>query len=254
MAKNRSLDYALDRIDRASSEMTEAGRRLERVANISDEKLRDISNEAIEDIKPEITAMLLSNFDNSGIGKSNGQYKSTGKLRSAIRGSLILISRNGKSIRIMMPPNVDPYVKGDSKSDFYSVAASLNYGAVRTPRMLRNVVDLPTGKVSGVKSQNIIGAKAKRSIKKNVLGGQISASSKAAIERGATGRKGRRLTAPVKLGTIHTGEKSGTIKTDRGQITVIRPRPFFFLLPSQRQTIASLYDDAVEKRVNWLLS
>lgn len=88
----------------------------------------------------------------------------------------------------------------------YRVGSSINYGAVRRPK--------------GVK----IGERAARSIKKAVLRGK-KVSEKTLQE----------------VNQVHDGRKLHRARIDMGGVSVIRPKPFYYLTAAQKKDLEALF-------------
>jgi hypothetical protein len=193
--------------------------------------------------------MLLANFDKSGIKSHSGQ------LRKAVANAdvwLLVANINGAyRLGVALPEGEKPYESND-KTSFYRVASALNYGSVRTPQTERNIYDLPTRRVVAKGHLDILGQKAKKSVKKLLLGTGISEGSAKALRSNVKAHN-KIIRAGVQISNIR--DKGGIIlasATTAGQdsmrpaslggnvfgandIIVVKPRPFFFLTDSQRE-------------------
>lgn len=255
MAK-RSLEKSLSKFDRLERQFEQDLGALDRVASLPQASIDAAANVAAKRIVSDVRKYLLSNYDRSGIGKG-ADSQSTGKLKRQVGRALVLLrSTSGKlSMRIAMPPGVQAYRQdkktgGASSSNFYTVAGSLHFGAVRTGRKSsRGVVDLPTGKVT-VKRAGALGARAKRTIKKKALGGDVSARAVNAIEAGRSTRTGRTITEGHHVGT-HAVDNGSSVSM--GGAVVIKPRPFFYLTETQQEDIRRRFREEFSQNISRLL-
>ena len=112
----------------------------------------------------EILGFLRDNLKSSEVGKDDSDYKQTGKLASAVMGSTIDVRLNGNTPTLLfsLPAGVAPYKDGKAESNFYKVAASLQYGSVRTPKYKKKV-KTKTGEKEY--TFGALGKKAKRKLK-----------------------------------------------------------------------------------------
>lgn len=229
---------------------------LEKLAELTDVEFQHIAREAFEPIKGVAKDMLVQNFEASNVGSLSDPevYQSTGKLRSAVLNSEVSLRFKGKEVQIIafMQPGIGAYETGKSKksrSDFYTVAASLNFGAVRVPKEKREVVDLPTGRVK-IEERDVIGQKAKQTVKKFALGQAVSSRAINAVEEGREFKrfsKGMQKNSPKKsaktIKGFHIGaatEKSSSISLSGGAV-VIKPRPFFQFTDQQQQLLSQSF-------------
>ncbi|MCX7935289.1 MAG: hypothetical protein N3A66_08535, partial [Planctomycetota bacterium] len=163
-------------------------------------------NQIAREITPIIRRFIIQNYIGSGLAKNtNSRYQHTGKLASALQRIIIIPKlrtirrRNDANIEsitfhVRMPPNIPPYEytpktqRGQQRrSDFYKVAAALNYGAVRMPNIWRETIDLPTGRRGWVYAP-MVGGSAKRTLKQYAITGR---ASKRALKRIETGTESR---------------------------------------------------------------
>jgi hypothetical protein len=112
-------------------------------------------------IKPMVRALVIANFQATGIGTKSERYKSTGYMRKAVEGTRVYLKiKNGDlRLKIYLSPNLTPYdgQKLDA-AGFYRAFASLNYGAVHG-----------TG--------GVLGKRSKVTLKKQAAGEAINAGS-----------------------------------------------------------------------------
>ena len=207
---------------------------------------------AIQAARPVIVTMIKNNFSSAGL-KSN-----TGKLMDAI-GSIIVLYRKGRAV-IQMPTMVSQYEykskrtgKVTSKSNPYAVWNALEYGSVTVQKETRTVIDLPTMR-STVKTADVIGSKAKRTIKKQFIGGGASSRALERIEKGSkwgsrTPYAGQVKQAGYKIGTA-TQSRSGQSIHLSGGAVIRRPKPFFRLSKAQWATVEKIIADSLKRSYN----
>jgi hypothetical protein len=192
-------------------------------------------NIAAEKVSGEVKSEILKNYNSSGLKSRSG------KLLSALQKIDVRMNRGG--LYISMPKGLPEYEK--SKSNPYTVFASLNYGAVRVERSERDILDLPKlGAVGGRRTRSVIGAAAKRTIKKEAFGGGASARALSSL---ASGRKtkttGASIVDPYHLGSAKK-TKSGSVKFSGGAV-VIPPRNFWNLSSSQKERLRRVFIKAL---------
>jgi len=194
-----------------------------------------LGDAALARIRGLIVGFLLSNYGQSGLKQG------TGKLKQALR-SVQLKYRKGR-VCILMPSDAQPYRKTSksgkvNESSAYTVWFSQEYGAVRTPNVVRPIVDTITKQVRYAKT-GIIGSKARRSIRNLALKGKpLSDKSISAIESAAYNK------IPFHVGVVlPRRDQTGTDKSVKlsGGATVIKPKPFWRLSPSQWMRIAAAF-------------
>jgi hypothetical protein len=98
------------------------------------------------------------------------------------------------------------------KGNVYAAAASHKFGSVRGPREHMAVRDTVSGKVTRHETRSVLGARAKRSIKKGALSKRAADSLKAGVDGRNVKRRGVEL----------------------GEVTVVPPAPGFFELKSDQ--------------------
>ena len=237
-----SLSGALMKLDQATANAHRAATKFEERMNLSKADWERIGNIAAQSVKSDIIRYLLANYKNSGL------VKRTGKLESAIRNSTVIFNWKGKEpqLKISMPAGISPYLRKNkdgsvAKSNFYEVAGSLNYGAVIMSKRERAVMDTSTGEVS-TKRMSTVGAKAKKSIKKKLLGQKISKRSAKAIREGRKLKSGFVMTEGVNVGA-KAKETERSISTAGGseKVTVIKPFDFFELKEGQSKDIGEKF-------------
>ena len=225
---------------RTDAALHNAEQLMEKLDCIPETIIREVSLMAFRQTRYLLRDALMANFRASGIGYRNAEeYRATGMLEQAVRGTVFtFVWNDGRPfIRMSMPANVGKYQGGSS---VHVVAASLNYGAVHTPRRERDVTDLPTGNRSK-QTTAVLGAKAQRSLKRLALGGEMSQRARASLEKGRTGRDGWVIVEPVKLGTVEGYSKSVRVETSQGDVVVIRPLRFFYISEPQREQFEAAF-------------
>lgn len=226
-------------LSRLTVSMDDAAKRLADLERLPDSVVRAIAIRAVKDLEPVARQMLLANYDQTGLGD-------TGRLRSVIARTVIEARISGRTVSIAarLPAGVSPYESTGSKSDFYTVAASLNFGAVIMKRAARQIMDLPTGKTkTGVRAP--IGAKAKRTLKKIALGGDVSERARESIEQGRTARglnSGAQIVGGYGVGVKKSESKTAVKMT--GGATVIKPRPFYRFTAAQQAELGALFSES----------
>jgi len=228
--------------------------KLEGMEKLSESNIAAFAHEALKVITPTAKKMLVQNFEKSKVGTltPSSKYKHTGKIRSAVSQAIIGMNIDGRKIVITaaMPSGVESFVSSSgAKSDFYTVAGSLNFGAVRVPKERRKKQDLSTGKIT-VEKQDVIGAKAKRTVKKVALGQAVSSRAVNAVEEGRRFKKfnekksGKVAKNPRKsvkgFGVSVVSETSSSAKTTGGAV-VIKPRPFFEFTETQKAMLSESF-------------
>jgi hypothetical protein len=235
-------------------------KRLEGLADIGGPSIEELGNKVSAKVAPVVRRFLLENYANSDMGKraSGSKYRKTDKLKSAIGSAVVAVTpgfRFGKrwtglQLKINMPANVAPYESqaksGERKpSNFYTVAASLNYGSVRAPKVGREVIDLPTGQRSW-KEASIVGSSAKRSIKKMILGGGMSYRSRKRIQEGTQSRQwGGQIIGGHVLENAVINPRGGSLNISGYHTVVTAPKNFFRLTPQQKKIIERVVHSVV---------
>lgn len=233
------------------------------LSNLSIADIQKFSDAAIMPLKDTIIKMLLQNLKASGVGTitPEDKYSHKGLIKRGVQGSIIsaTVGQNKvPKIKVQMPPNMPDYVteskSGKShKSSFYVVAGAQSFGAVRVPKERRQVFDLPTGKVKTEK-RSVIGAKAKRTVKKYALGQTVSDRAINAVEQGqkynaflkkqANSKKKRKAPKIVKgfnIGQVAKETSTSVKMSGTGGAVIIKPRPFYELTSAQKQEISSKF-------------
>lgn len=190
---------AADRISLAKADQA-----LERIEKLNKEKLQAIVAQCRDGMQTAFRRELLVSYSRAGLGNKKRKNKSApGKLRAAMM-RVTADFNNGVWVIRMAP--------GDEKS-LYARAGAHRYGSVRQPLERKKYYkDLITGERRVRKKQmvGVLGERAKRSVKKNVLAGTVNKNTKA-----------YQLDLDVGKGSA-------------GTIHVIAPKkPFFFFQPDQ---------------------
>ena len=203
---------------------------LERMSDLSTDELDIILEQAAKEAAPSVRAAINTNKNKAGIGDD------TGSLSKNIKR--IVIDYLDGIFTYRFPSN--PTIEEDgykSRRQFFAAAQSLHSGRVVLPQVRRTTGDIVVGGYGQRHYQKraIASQKAKKSIKKLALTGEIKDKAKRAIERGSKYRTGVE-TGPVKLTGVERREKEGSIKY--GDASVVRPRPYFELSNGQVNAVA----------------
>jgi hypothetical protein len=199
-----------------------------------------------------IRAMLAENFSKSGVGTltPEAQYHHTGRLRQAAVNSA-LCEATARGIRISFGPGFpdDVYVRG----------GALNYGAVRAPMKKMARVDLPTGHILAATKRSVLGARAKRSLKKAAFAGTaVGKRTRSYLEE----KQNVVLRRPDKVytrnkGDVDTGSLASRKESDTsvrmGSVTVIKPHRFFYLNDAQIAELQEQYVQLWQEELDRLL-
>jgi hypothetical protein len=140
---SQRLTDSLRQLDQLNTRVDVAARQSSTV-NISGAQVKQIAEQAVNNIRQEIKNMVIKNYNDSDFAKADPTpgYHHTGKIRNAVLTCEITGDfRAGKAwkINVLYKAGIPPYVykptkKGHAHSTpFYKVAASLNYGAVIPP-------------------------------------------------------------------------------------------------------------------------
>lgn len=224
-------------------------------------KRRDVTQEhldaeeyACRKVEPMVRSFLVANFNASGL-KSR-----TGYLLTAISGATVRVTLKGKVTYAFKPgmtgakstgkghalPNSGAIAhaakidqtKANKGTVVYKYGNALIEGAVHQPLYLRKVRPTEHGIDTGTyKRAGVLGAKAKRTMKRKLL--RLSVSKRA-------------LWSMVRLQEKHgrkiTGAWTYKKKTiTNGKITIVKPRPFFDLSEAQKSAVVEEFLSAVEE-------
>jgi hypothetical protein len=241
-----------DRLQKAKRELRFAGERSESIVKQRAQPavVRQVLAGAVQKVAPTVRQMVMRKFRASGI------QSRTGKLAAAMAGVRLQLKWRGQKpiIQVAMPDGL-----GD---DFYRRAASLNFGSVRQPRTRRIIVDLPSNNEKArTGTAGVIGERAKRTLKKQVVGRmgqshradtwrnkrtnrarshQVSYDSRQAVRAGSSYRVAveYRVFNQVAVG----GNLQESSETKRGQFSVIPPKDWWYFSESEKATIAQMIE------------
>jgi hypothetical protein len=214
------------------------------------EVVRQVLAAAVQKVAPTVRQIIMRKFRASGI------QSRTGKLAAAMAGVTLQLKWRGQKpiIQLAMPAGLD--------DELYRRAASLNFGSVRQPRTRRVIVDLPSNNaLARIGTAGVIGEKAKKTLKKQVIGRmsqsqkadtwrnkrtnrarlhEVSYDSRQAVRAGSSYRVAveYRVHNQVAVG----GNVMESAETKRGQFSVIPPRDWWYLSESEKATIAQMIE------------
>ena len=201
------MDQTADGLSNLEQAMGNLDTLTSRLAAVSDKEIQRALVDAMPPIVAKIKRDMIENFRKAPIRRR------TGKLAQAMEALIVepVFKGNAISISIRMPPNVAPY-KSESgyETPFYTAAAAINYGALRQ------------GKT------RMLGQKAARTAKQGALGQPLSK---------------RQRSSQARLGVVQ--DDNGLTIQGR-KVSVIAPRPFFFLTEAQRKEAEDMLNDEVE--------
>ena len=245
------------RCHEALRDLKQTARRAEEAATApSPAIMREALKAAVARVTPQIRVMLRSKFAAAGLKRGDGKHG--GHLYDQISQAKVDLLFKGAraSLSISMP---------DGLSDkAYAKAASLNYGSVRQPQMMRAVVDLPT-QTAKIQKSGMIGEKAKKTLKQQVLG-QKAQSHRADVWRAgrmnrarfhevyydsrraskrASGSFAVTAMAVARSNDVKGGQLVQHNDSVSGTISVIPPKPFFTFTASERQLIGKMIEAEV---------
>ncbi len=198
---------------------------------------------AAREVAPKVREILVSNLKKSGI------QERTGKLKRVVSRSNVWYQKG--RIRYALRAAVD------QKTHTY--ANSLHYGFVVQPQMQRTIADLPTG-TTKMGRAGILGSKAVRTLKRQVLRKMGQSKSADRWRTGQTHGKSRYHGAKYNTkkysttkkgnaqlsitGTFNDGERE---RTTKGTVTVVNPKPYYYLNVVQEQYIMRLFKGHLER-------
>ena len=226
-----------DRLRGSVSGMEPGIRSLEAAAH-SPELIKQAMREAARELVGPVRQMLRANLAASGL------HNRTGTLAQLVGLSVVELHLDDKAgaLSIRMPGGRGKHPSGGG--NVYTVAASLNYGAVYAPQgdvqiaegqgftSRLNMLTKSKVGVSSVRTErgSLLGQKAKRSVKKSFL-------------------SGRKLTKRS-LGAI---QKASGLDLSKGLqaagVRVVAPHPFYRLTPAQVQVLNKLFAAAINRRL-----
>lgn len=187
--------------------------------------------------RPMICKFLLVNLAASGIKNKSGA------LAAAVRFTVVWSSRG--MLRWAFPRSTDDKV--------HKYGNALNYGAVRQPRPVRVVSDLPSNnEKQTTRAEGILGARAKKTLKRQVLG-YTGQSHRADVWR--QGKTNRARAHRVWLDSRQVSQNRKTRSTSvpvayqvaddtkekTGRVTVTRPRDFYDLTADQAAAVQTAF-------------
>lgn len=157
------------------------------------QELPKIYKRAAASLVPIVRRILASNYRASGIGRESGEL-----WQKSVAAATVRVNNRGTLIVIEMGSGGDKSV--------YARAGAFRFGAVRNTQFKSTFVDLSTGATKTYKGGKggVIGARAKRSIKKAVLGG------------GALSARQSKATDAISKSVIVTRPKSPFFTIDNG--------------------------------------
>ena len=227
--------------------INKAEARINVIEAISESEKDYIINQATKDITPVIQKLMLSKYNkNFGNSKYYKDGKSTGTMRKMFENCTVQYSKRRNKLYILPPANMPNYKGG---SNAYTVFNSLNYGAVRVPQSqtAREVVDLPTGRITGT-TKNRAGAKARSTIKKFALKESVSKKAISAVEKGRELSKAdTRVASIYQEGVTFTQtieDRKASVKLGSG-IVVIKPLEAFKLNAGEKENIRNRFESTL---------
>lgn len=226
-----SIEAAVARVNNALNKASAFSDKIrERSENGMDpSELQRFAEAAAEDIAPLMRQMLISNYESSEVKTR------TGKLLDAVENAAVwVVVRGGRA-------ELRAGLKRGAEKKVYVYGNSLEYGSVRAPSKKMALIDLPTGAYKGFSKRSVLGQKIKRTIKKAVLSG-----------KGVGKRVREYLENPSPVAVRRDGRE---LKRNKGvvdlenDVTVIKPKKYFQLSASQKETIAKEFLKALAKRI-----
>lgn len=176
-------------------------------------ELPKIYKRAAASLVPVVRKILGQNYKKAGIGIISRELWNKSVMQAIVR-----VNARGTAIIVEMAPG--------GKKETYAAAGAFRFGAVRNREFKSTYIDLPTGATKTYKGGKggVIGAKAKRSIKKKIFSGKELSP--------------RQQKAQDAL---------------RKNITVIAPKSPFFDLNGNIDEIQAAFSEAVQKEINAFL-
>jgi len=199
-----SLDGALKNFEAVVRDASATAETIEDLVNIPRALWESWGEYAAEVVQKDVRGMFVTNYRKSGM-KVN-----TGKMLKAVQNANVRFSWKGKAPKLViaMPAGMTGYEENGKSSNFYKVAASNNYGAVRTTGDFKQ--------------------KAKKKIKTKLLSG------KSVFVKGHTFKAGKDKRKSVSLG----GGQS---------VIIVQPKTFFALDSSQKAFVDKKFYMIVHK-------
>jgi len=230
----QSLASAGEAIDRGV-------RYVEQYGQLDDADVRDIISEAAKPVERMAKRMILENYKASGI------QNRTGTLEKAMRGLRVGVRwKKGKGINIVatLPNGVSDYDDGGKKSNFYQVAAALNYGSVRSTRGKDGGgADLTRTSRTKLKTMALGGKVDNKSL--NRLGQSINRRRKARGEKLATVGGAVVGINQVRVGSLDIGEGA-----QKKRVVITSPKPYMYFSSSQVEQLENLLSVGVTQVLN----
>lgn len=224
-----SLKSALDRIDRLANKISkEIKDSPDEIATWRDAAEEDTDRAICEELTPVVQRMLVQNLRASSVKKRSGG------LEAAVAGAKVWLRR--KRGRVDLFIGFKPKIKSKGKTSVYVYGSALNYGAVHQPMTTRKIQSSSPTTHARYGKAGAFGRRAKRSLKKAVLG-EISRRAVLALERKKVRVSGKR----TNFDPFNARNKGDRVHISGG-VTVIKPRNFFHLTPVQTRVIQALYD------------
>lgn len=239
---------------RPSIALGDAARRLAGARVPPVEDLGRLYYYASRSVRGKVVKYLLANLEASGLKVREG------KLRKAVESTRVYV-RNGVLVWSFTKETSD---------EVHAQGNALNYGAVRQPRVNRQLADLPSNNaqarfVPGYRGRykpkddraGLIGRRAKKTLKKQLLGNAGQSHRADAWRSGGTNRarltgvslQGRQVSQNIKSKSLSVPVQGGGVT---GHVTVTRPRYFFDLTGAQiadvMQDLARYIAARIERR------
>lgn len=223
---------SLNRLDASAKGLEEGIRRLgylNRALGMPESILRA----AAKDLEPMIRSMVRGNMSRAGVKTR------TGTLARAVSSITVGISLSKARIAYGFPPGVKGY---KNNPNFYEVAGSINYGAVRQPQAVRPTFDTVTGKVNRWEKRGALGEKAKRTLKAIAMGTKANTGTLAVRQNRLRASRTR---------TVDTTLKNPTAKSVAlgGGIVVVKPKNFIPLTAAQKQVVRQQFVKNAARRL-----
>lgn len=145
------------------------------------------------------------------------------------------------------------YRMPDAPEDYHAASAALGFGSVHTGKAFIATFDVATGAFKGNKYRSVLGAAAKRSLKKFATIGKITKRSRTAIQKDYS----TRLQGVVRKGVTvwerprEFGDRTkavGRTNPDHGSKTIWTTRPYSYWLlePAQIEELNRLFSETLK--------
>jgi len=191
--------------------------------------------------------------------KASGLKNRSGELEKAMNNLMVRLRWKGSK------PYIQVMIK-DAPEKVIRYAAAHNYGAVRQPKIKRFVPDLPSmNRGAGVRKTGVIGDRAKRTLKQQVLGQRGISKRAKAWSRGKQGMARKHKVLYDASRSLRTGKSfrvavvarsTGAIGNDvyedkvAGSFVIIPGRGFFTFTREEKQRIATMVEQAVMREMS----